>query len=363
MEAISRRQLYLIGVTHALSTALLGVIVQVVQKAKADAWMTVPLSALFAFLPLALLVATASRFPGQDLFSALARRHPVAGRFTGMLYLLFFFVILCRDYRAIVLFINMTLLEFTPLLVVALLILVCVVYMARGGLEVLARSAELWMVLLLASIILIPILLMSEFQPQNLQPLLYNGVMPLVHGGWYLFPFFGEIMVLALLAGYPVFDLKTAAKSLLVSAGAIFVMTFCTILVLSANVASRINFPVYEMIRQIHLTDFLDRLELPLVAIWMPSMFVKIGIGMFVLSHGLKQLFPVLSARELILPFGTLALVCAFWLFRDLSELLLFNRPWPYVALVFQFAIPLLLFLFLRPGRRRKNPPSAPSDH
>lgn len=352
METISRRQLYLIGTTCVLSTTLLSVIVQVIQKGKADAWMTVPFSALFAFIPLWMLVGTARRFPGQDLFAALTGRHPVTGRLVGLLFMLFFFVILCRDYRALVLFINMTLLEFTPLFVVSLLILACIVYMARGGLEVLARSAELWMILLLASIVLVPVLLMSEFEPQNLQPLLYNGLLPVFHGSWYLFPFFGEIVVLALVASHPVFDLKTVTKGLLVSAGAILVMLVSTLLVLSSNVASRINFPVYETVRQIHLTDFLDRLELILVAVWMPAMFVKIGIGVYVLSHGLKQMFPVLSARELVLPFGTLALVCSFWLFRDLSELLLINRPWPFVALVFQFGIPLLLFLFLRPKKR-----------
>ena len=40
----------------------------------------------------------------------------------------------------LVLFINITLLEFTPLFVVAVLILVCTVYMARGGVEVTART-------------------------------------------------------------------------------------------------------------------------------------------------------------------------------------------------------------------------------
>lgn len=358
MESISKRQLYLIGTTYALSTTLLGVLVQVIQKSKADAWLTAPVAALFVLLALWLLAGTARRFPGQDLFAALSRRHPVIGRGVGLLYMLFFFVLLCRDFRMLVLFINMTLLEFTPLFVVALLILVCAVYMARGGLEVLARNAEWWIFLLLASFVIVPLLLVSEFQPHNLLPLLYNGFIPVLHGSWYLFPYFGEMIVLAFIIGHPTFNMKTTTKGLLISGSAILIAILCALLVLSANVASRINFPVYETVRQIHLTDFLDRLELPFVAVWMPAVIIKVALGTHVLGHGMQQMFPVLSARELILPFGTLALACSFWLFRDLSELLLINRPWPFVALVFQFVIPLLLFLFLRPGRKRKSQPS-----
>lgn len=353
MEVISRRQLMLTGTSFVLNATLLGPLVQVIQKGGTDAWMSVLVAALAAFLPVWMLAATAKRFPDRDLFQALADRHPVAGRIIGFLYIGYFFFLLCRDYRMMVLFINITLLESTPLLVVALLILLCAVYMARGGLEVTARVTELWMFTFAVSIFLLPLLLASEMKIHHVFPMLYDGFAPVLHGAWYLFPFVGEIIALPFLAGFPTFGLKSGAKGFWLGIACIFILLACSLLVLGASVASRFNFPAYELVRLIQLTDFLDRLELPLVAIWMPTMIAKLAFGMLIAGRGLSRMFPALSERELILPFGTLAVVCSFALFRDLTEMLLVNRLLPFVALVFQIGLPLVLLLALRPGRRQ----------
>lgn len=353
VETISKRQLALIGASFVINPTLAGVFVQLIQKGKTDAWLVVPLVSMLTFLVLAMLAATARRFPDRDLFQAMVLRHPFAGRAVGLLYIAYLFILLCRDFRFLVLFVNLTLLEFTPLFVIALLILFCTVYMARSGVEVVARVTEGWMILLILCILLLPVLVASEFNLENLQPFLYDGMSPILHGSWYLIPYLGEIAILPFIISYPAFNLKSGTSGLLAGAGAILILLLCTLLVLSANVASRIHFPVYEMVRQIHLTDFLDRLELPLVAVWIPTLLAKIAMEVYLAGHGLKRLFPALSAREMMLPLGTLTLVCSFWLFRDMTELLLFNRPWPFLACCFQIGIPLLLFLFLRPGRRR----------
>lgn len=353
MQTISERQLALIGANFVANTALVGVFVQLIQKGKADAWLTVPLAGAVMFIMLALLAVTARRFAGRDLFEALARRRPVVGRALGLLYVAYFFILLCRDYRSLVLFVNLTLLKFTPLFVVALLFLLCAVYMARSGVEVVARVMEGWMMLFILGVLLLPVLLASEFHPDYLLPLLYDGATPVLHGGWYLLPYFGEIVALPFLAGHPVFNLKSGVKGLLAGAAIVLIMLLCTLLVLSANVASRINYPAYEMVRQIHLTDFLDRLELPMVAIWLPTLIAKMALQIHLAGQGLGRLFPALSTRELALPLGTLALACSFWLFRDMTELLLFNRAWLFLAVWFQIGIPLLLFLFFRPSRRK----------
>jgi spore germination protein len=353
MEMISNRQLVLIGASYVMNAALLCTMIKVMEAGYNDSWMAVPLALIVSFSAVWLLLAAARRFPGQDLFEVLAARHPVIGRAFGFLYIFYFFILLCRDFRMLILFIHITLLEFTPLLVLAMLILVCAVYMARGGLEVSARVNEMWMFLFVLSVVLVPILVAPDLRMHHLFPMLYNGFVPVLKSSWFLFPFFGEIIILPFLMGYPTFNLKSGMQGLLIGSAGIFILLACSLLVLGANVATRFTFPPYELVRLIQLTDFLDRLELPLVAVWMPTLIAKIAIGMHLASHGLGKMIPAMSPRELTLPFGALAVACSFWLFRDLSELLLFNRLWPFAAILFQLVIPLLFALFLRPARNR----------
>jgi spore germination protein len=352
MEIISQRQLILIGTSFVLNATLLGPLVQVIQKGGTDAWMSVPIAGLPALVSVWMLAATARRFPDRDLFQALAERRPVAGRIVGLAFIAYFFFLLCRDFRMLVLFINITLLEFTPLFVVAVLILVCTVYMARGGVEVTARVTEMWTFLFAASVLFIPLLMAGDLRIHHLFPMLYDGFMPVLHGSWYLFPFVGEIVVLPFIAGFPTFGFKSGTRGLLLGIVCIFVLLACSLLVLGANVASRFNFPAYEVVRLIQLTDFLDRLELPLVAIWMPTMIAKMAFGLILAGRGLSRMFPALSERELIMPFGSLAVVFSFVLFRDLTEMLVVNRLLPFIGLVFQIGLPLVMLLALRPGRQ-----------
>jgi len=354
MEMISNRQLVLIGASYVMNGALLCTMVKAIEAGYNDVWMAVPIAVAAGLAAVWMLAAAARRFPGQDLFEVLAARHPVVGRAIGFLYIFYFFILLCRDFRILILYINITLLEYTPLLIVAMLILACAVYMARAGLEVSARVNEIWMFLYVVCVLLVPILVAPAIHLHHLFPMLYDGFVPVLKGSWFLFPFFGDIIILPFLIGYPAFKLKSGTQGLLIGSASIFILIACALLVLGANVASRFTFPAYELVRLIQLTDFLDRLELPLVAIWMPTLITKIAIGMHLASHGFGRLLPGLSPRELILPFGALAVSCSFWLFRDLAEMFLFNRLWPYAAILFQLVIPLLFALFLRPARNRQ---------
>lgn len=355
METISKRQLYLIGAGISINAILFGSTNHITKASMNDSWLTFPLAGLILFAVIGLLTVTARRFPDNDLFAALVHRFPVIGRIIGFAYVLFFFVILCRDLRSLVMFINIVLLRHTPFLIISLLILLCLVYIARGGVEVAARVMELWMILLVCCVILIPLLLSHAMQFHYLGPLLYDGMLPVVQGCWFLVAMLGEIVIMPLLAGYPQFDLKTGVKALVLGVGSLWILHMCVLLIIGPYVASNMIYPIYETVRQIHLTDFLDRLELPIVAIWMPTMMAKSAISLYVTGHGLKRIFPSLSARGLMLPLGILAVVCSYWFFQNISELLLFDRPWPYIAYVFELVLPVVLFLFLRPKRARQT--------
>ncbi|AFC31687.1 spore germination protein [Paenibacillus mucilaginosus 3016] len=352
MEKLSERQLILIGIAYILNTTLISVPNLVLGLARMDAWFSYGAAVLF-FLPVLWMLARISRrFPGQDLFSVMIDSMPAAGRFLAAVFIFFYLFVLMRDLRMLIDFVNIILLPLTPLTVTASLLVITVIMIARGGMEILGRMTELWLPVLLIVIVLIPVFLFQDFDLRFIRPFFDRGLIPPLQGAYIVAPYIGEIIALPLICPGPVFRFRTGLTAMLTGMTALLLLTLYTILTLGTLIPDRVLFPTYEMVRQIRATDFLDRFDLPLVGIYLPTMITKVAYSLFVVCHGLHRMFPGLSARKLINPFGLAAYVGSFWLFDNTTQMLGFNRFWPVVALPVEVLLPVLLFLMLRRTKR-----------
>lgn len=348
MEKISERQLILIGIAFCLHSSLLTLPNAVFQTAYSDAWMCYLLAAVVIVLPLWLLGAVMKRFPDSDLFTVLKDRHPVVGRAVGLLFVFFYFLILCRDIRLLADFTDNTLLRDTPLVITALLLMSCILFLGRSSLDVLARMNGLWLPFVLVIFVLLPVVLTRDFELHNILPVFENGTRSVLLGSWYVTAYLGEIIIMPLIASNRTFRFRNGLISLVIGTLLLALLNLYTLLELGPHIVSRLTYPFYELARQIRLTDFLDRLELPLIAIELPAMITKAGISLFVICFGLNRLFPKLAVKELALPFATLSYVCSFLFFKSVIQMIIINRSWPAIALIFELVIPILLFFFLR---------------
>lgn len=355
MDKISKWQLTLIGIAFCLHSSLFALPNAVFLTAHADAWLCYFLAGAVIVLPLWLLHAVSKRFPDADLFTALRQRRPIAGRAIGLCFVMFYFLVLCRDIRLLTDFTDNTLLRDTPLVITALLITSCILFLGRSSIDVQARMNEIWLPPILIILILLPILLVRDFDYQNILPVFDQGPRSILQGSWYITAYLGEIIVLPLVATSRTFRFRNGFIALMSATLLLTLMSLYTLLELGPHIASRLTFPFYELARQIRLTDFLDRLELPLIAIELPAMITKVGITLFVICYGLSRLFPKLAAKELALPFAVLSYVCSFIFFKSVIQMIEMNLSWPAIALIFELLIPALLFFILRKPKSGLN--------
>lgn len=355
MERISSRQLTFIGAAYVLDATLISVPSQIIGVAQMDAWLSYIIAGSVILFSIWILSKVMSRFPEQDLFKAMINRLPIAGRGISLLYVLFFFIILARDIRMVTDFVNLALLQRTPIVVIALFVILTVIIIARGGVEILARMTELWFPLLFVVVILISLAIFREFEYKFLRPFFEYGVGPSFKGGWYAVSYVGEVIALPLIFSNRTFQFKHGCIALFLGLFVLILLNFYTILTLGTNIPEMTLYPTYEMVRQLRVTDFLDRFDLPIVGVWLPTMLTKIAFSLYIVCHGIKRILPNVSAKIAATPFGILAFVCSFWFFESAIQLYNLNRIWPAFALVFELFIPILLFAFLKPKLKSKK--------
>lgn len=351
MEKISSRQLSLIGCTLVMDATIISVPAQITAVAKVDFWLAYLLGAAFMTVPLWMLSKISARFPDKDLYDIAVQRYPVAGRIVSLLYISFFLFILARDLRSIVDFVNVALLPMTPISVTAALVTITLIFIARGGIEMVARLNSLWQPILIIVAFMLPFILFRELQVRHVLPSLEYGAIPALKGGWYAVSYIGEIVLLPFIFEGRTFHFRTGLSGMLLGVLLVEISHWTLVLTLGVLIPIRTLYPMYELVRQIRLTDFLDRFDLPIVGIWLPAMIVRTSFCLFAVCHGINRIFPSISGKELSTPFGVLGFVCCFWLFRNTMNVFLFNGVWTAIALVFEWLIPLALFVFLRPKR------------
>ncbi|PZE21381.1 GerAB/ArcD/ProY family transporter [Paenibacillus xerothermodurans] len=352
MQVISARQLVLIGTIFTLSSTLISVQSQMIPHAKQHIWLSHLLGMVVIAISMWLLARTLSRFPDHDLFQALLARFPSLGKVAIALYVLFFFFILTRDIRMLIDFVNVALLPTTPMLALAILTMFTVCVSARGGIEVMGRVTELYGPLLIAMLFFLPLLLFREFDTANIMPFWRLDVPGVSRGAWYILPYLGEAIVMPMIFMGRTFRFRHGLIALGLGTFVLIALAMQAMLALGQPIMERMLYPNYELVRQLRITDFLDRFDLPMVGVWLPTMLAKITINLYVVCYGLRRMIPGLWGAAMVNPVGFLAMVCSIWFFEDAIQLYELNRVWPTLALCFELLLPILFYLILRPKKQ-----------
>lgn len=344
----------------SLSGTLLQPHAQAIFYAKQHAYLCYVPVVLVMLASMWMLSRVQRRFPDKDLFESLVERFPFLGRLMGSLYILFFFFVLARDIRLTGDYVSITLLETTPISIIVLTLIIMAVFIVRGGLGSLIGMVELYMALFILNSIIIPFMLIQQINLDHLKPFFDMDIAGIGTGSWYIFSFFGEMIALPFVVRGSDFRVKSIFSGTILTGLLMMLIVVETIAAIGVPIASRLVYPSYELARQLQISDFLDRFDLPLAALTLPCIITKIAFDLYFVCWGLKRMIPQVSGKVLTGPIALLGFVCAFWFFRNAVQLNRFTREWMWVAIVFEILFPIVLFLFLRP--RKKNAQHAPNS-
>lgn len=269
-----------------------------------------------------------------------------------ILFLLFIFI---RDFRALTGFINTGLLPDTPIDIIAIITILCLIYISYTGIEVIARITVIHFFTVFVIVMSLPLLLLNEIRPESLQPIGgTNSFSEILKSAYILFPWMGEVFIILFLFIY-LKPLKHFKKASIAGAGLggvlLLILTLLIISVLGLGVASESTYPNISLIQQINLTDFLDRLDLVIVVVWIPTILCKLSL----LMYGINKSINVIRGSDKnlgYLPIG-LILGLSIHLFKNNIEHLEFSFfSWATLGILLESML-LAIFLIMKYKKKK----------
>lgn len=355
-QRLSRAQVLMIGSAFVLDATLVSKPSLVIRDLKNDYWVAFLPTLVYGLASVFLIALLASRFPRKDLLDGMVTASPVFGRIVSIGYALFFFGVLVRDIRSSVDFIKVALLEVTPWIVIAAVTGFSLIAVARRGKLSIARMSQLWQPMLIFILLLLPFLVYGALSFEELLPVFRHSPEQVARASLHLTPYVGEAAGIVMIATYRPWIKKYSMLSVMLGWALLLLLTSCVVLGLGTEIPVRTLYPNYELIRKLRLTDFLDRLDLPMIGIWLPAMLVKASFGLYIATNGVTRAMPKLSFAITAAVIGAGATAMALLIFDNAMQIFEFDRYWTPVSFGFQLALPaLLLFLFRKRKRRRKE--------
>ncbi|OCT11567.1 hypothetical protein A8709_05610 [Paenibacillus pectinilyticus] len=364
-QIINQRQLSWLASSIVTSGGILTLQNVLIRVNQMDAWFSYIFAILYVFLIASFFGYMAKLYPNKNIFEISKE---VLGQWGGtcvnLLILFHFWQIVVRDVSSLSRYSTTLLLHATPLEILILLNFLLLMYFGKTSVEVIARVNDLFYPLFVITIMIMPLLLSNEFYLRLTTPVL---TMPLQH--WASTSILtlgsaGDIFILGAFLHmlYNSNHVKSAIRhgSLL----GFFLLTlilFSIIAVLGPKMPANFTYPSYNLVQMIHVTDFLDRLDLIVMMIWFPTVTCKVIAIYLALLIGISSLFRERNYPLINKPIALLLTLSACLSFKSTTELLAFsNFSSPVIVLAYQ---PLIIVVILVVGaiKKRKSQNAATS--
>lgn len=348
-EVITDKQGICLVIMFILGSSLL---IGTAVNAENDSWLSIIIAIILSIPVVMIYSRLLYLFPGKDLFDIL---HIVFGNIIGkilsIIYIWFSFylgVLVLRNFSEIT---NIVIYPDTPVIVPIIFFILLCIFALKLGIEVLGRWSEIFIIINIIAMILITIILSSpQMNINNLLPVLYNGIKPVVSGAFSALSFpFAETVVFTMVFS-SLENQKSSYKiylyGLIIGSLALFVNNLKNVLVLGADVIIRNYFPTYISVSIIRLGTFIERMEAAAIIVLIINIFIKATIGMLAVCRGISKVLNIDDYRFLSTPIALLTLIFSIFNFKSTMEMMdwAFN-VWPYYAIPHQVILPIIILI------------------
>lgn len=346
---INRYQLWLLITNFQIGSALLFIPGKITEEVKQDGWISLLLATAVGTLFIILTVTLIHRHDNQTIveISQSILGKPI-GFLVGIMYAWFYLhlaAILLREMGDMV---KSTILNITPLFAIILMIAILVFLATYHGLEVIARSTELFSPFAFTGFLLSIFLVIPLMKLENLLPVMAEGVRPIIIGALPILGFtFAEMSIFFMII--PFINnhknlLRLTLSSGIVAGLSLTVMVVTTILVLGVYAAELSIFAPLNVVRLIDLGDFLTRVETIISLTYFFTIIVKMSLSFYAGVLAAAQTFHLPDYRTIITPLIIIVVSLSLIISESIIEFLDYaSHAWTPYVLVFSLIIPLLL--------------------
>lgn len=345
---ISPHQFTLMVASFIIGGSILYVPSGLLLGAKQDAWLAGILVVLLGLLLVWLFITLGNSYPNMNLAEYSEKIvGKWFGKFVSLLYFIYFFFSLPYFVRQIGDFVTIQIMNETPIMAIHILIIVIMIMGVRYGLEPISRAIEIFFPVIIFLFVILIISLFPMFQFQQMQPVLSNGMKPVIGtavkslGTPYL------QLVLFLMVFPAVNITKQAKKSFLLGTfmGGIVLMivTLAGILRFGTYFSESQQFLSYVLALNINIGGFWQRIEVMMAFIWFTTIYIKITIYFYGSVLCLGQILKLKEYKCLTFPLGFITLILSLIINKNIIESDQQAGLWTAFSLPFGLFIPLLL--------------------
>jgi len=332
-------------------------------EAKQDAWISGLIGVAVGLLSVYIFSMVGRLYPQLTLVQSIQEIFGKwFGTFVSLLFLAYLLLNSLTFIREIGDFMTTEMMQETPTQAIQILFLCVVILAVRLGLEVIGRTGEIFLPLIILFFLILVIFLSPQAEIEKLQPILENGMKPVLQGSlsFIAFPFM-ELVVLLMILPY-VNQTQRIKRGFLQGAllGGIvlIILIVMAILVLGPDHTSRSMYPSYSLARKVTAGRFFERVEAMLALMWMLTIFMKISLYFYGFNLGLAQLLKLKEYRMLTLPTAVILITLSPVISPNI---IYYNKVlanyWPYLDLTYGLLLPLLLLgvYFIRKSFKRST--------
>lgn len=323
-----------------------------------DLWLSALLSAPMHILFMLPAYFLAQRFRNMSAVQSAEVILGPAGKLVSALFVWFFIHRTATILREFGEFFTAILYPETPILVFIGLTALFAAYAVKNGIETICRIAQIALPVILFSVLLIMALLVKVFDLRCILPVLEDGIAPVIYGAFVISSRTGMILAIPMLIPY--INIPGKLKNYLIIGFVILAFYFCIIVLLTAGVfgieqAKIIDFPFFYAVQLISVGDFLERIDVLFVAIWISGMFVHASIHYYLAVLGTAQLLKLQDYRPILLPMGIIIVSLSILQSENMVALNKFLSYKVYTWYVLFFTVILPSFLLLAAVIRKKG--------
>ncbi|ARJ37699.1 spore gernimation protein [Sporosarcina ureae] len=367
---INPYQFLVLVIFFTIGTGILIVPSVLATEAKQDAWIAAIIGMGIGLLVIWLFTTIALWFPHLTYIQI---NEKIFGKWIGKAVSVLF-VSMAALYTASLLyysstFITTNMMPNTPPLALNILMMGIVVMGVRLGLETIARSAEIFIVVFFILFLILVVFISPEIKFENLQPIFETGTKTLVQSSIY-FVTSSSLNAIVLLMIFPslINKMKQAKKSFLIGnlIGGIFIFifTFLSISVVGADDTARQIYPGYELAKRINVGDFLQRIEELMGFLWFIALYFKTILYFYASVLGIAQILNLQDYRPLTLPLGMIAVILSLVIYPNVVYQKEIEQSTEiFISIFIGLFLPLLLVIVyaFRRNKLKKNPdPESP---
>lgn len=319
--------------------------------AKKDLWISIILTVILT-IPLVLIITRLQTlYPHKTLFEIIENIcGKIIGKFLVLLYTWFALDLLVIAYADFGYFINTVAFPETPKVIPVFFYSLVCVYAVKLGIKILGMWAQLFLLIPIIFQLSASLLLIPQMDFNNVQPVLYYGVEPVLNGVLltYSFPF-GYLIGLPLAFGS--FTTKKSYRSIYFKGYAIgsfiiFLTSMTAVLVLGEYACEVFDYPTYNAVSRIGIAQFIKRPEMISTIIYLIGGFIGLTIWLMASCQGLNKLFNTKDHKLYAIPLALLAVTMAEFDFNSVNEYFHWSRTaWKYYVFPFEAIIPIILWI------------------